>query len=137
MDIITNSLFPIIIACIVGLIVYGYMYWSRTDTTDTTDTPDDKKPVNIFLPLMVSIVTWFLATTFVKYRVDAMQVPTASLDKPKPVIGPSMAGGGDLLMHNTVDLNSIMNAGKETVINIHRKRYTLPPLDVFTDIAKF
>jgi hypothetical protein len=55
LDIIQN---PMFIAIIAGTFTYLYMWW--TNEKRYSKNPDQKKPVNIYIPAIVTFVTWAL-----------------------------------------------------------------------------
>jgi hypothetical protein len=54
-DILQN---PMFIAIVAGTLTYVYMWW--TNDKKYAKNPEEKKPVNIYIPAIVTLVTWAL-----------------------------------------------------------------------------
>ena len=89
MDILKN---PIIISVIVGTLTYYYLVWNKSKKDE-----ENKKPVGLFTPLVVTIITWLIVFGLQQYGLEALQ--------PEEKI--SYGGGNDIF--NTVDTVSSLN----------------------------
>lgn len=65
MDILKN---PIIIGLISGTLTYAYMTWSVNEENKKIKDKKNKKEINLIIPLIVLIITWFIAYAYFEHQ---------------------------------------------------------------------
>jgi len=72
MDIVKN---PIIIGLFAGAITYLYMSWTIDEEHKKREkkhkNKKEKEDVNLFIPLVVAVIFWFIAYAYFEYQPDA------------------------------------------------------------------
>ena len=64
MDIVKN---PIVIALVSGVITYVYLSWQADKNNKKKKHRKNKEEVNLMIPFVVSLITWFLAYAYFEY----------------------------------------------------------------------
>jgi hypothetical protein len=102
LDLIKN---PIIIALFAGVLTYIYMVWSNENKNKNRKDAPIKKPVNLIIPLVVTVIVWVLAHGYFvtsKSEDELISVPTNNLitNSIKPIMGSGykLVGGNNVMM---------------------------------------
>ena len=130
---------PIIIGIIAGVLTYGYMYW-EADRKHKENPKVQKRSVGLITPAVVSVIVWFLASSYLDNR---------SVSQPSGIIGPSGPIGSTGVVQSTGPKTSLVgnrtyklvdsagSFGSESYRLIGKNNIKLPPTDVFIDLARF
>lgn len=132
-DILKN---PIVIGVFVATSTYLYMWYSENKRM-VKNPKTKKKPVNVITPLVIGVITWFIASSYLKNQ-DSTQVSATPIKTQVP----TLAGGmnGKLKHHIVTAKGSIHSDGTLGSASYHvigKNNIRLPPTDVFIDLAKF
>jgi len=127
---------PITIGIIFAALTYGYMHYNYK--MQLAKNPKAKKNINIITPLIVGVLVWFIASTFMGSN-NIAQVSHVQ-QRIEPV--QSIVGGGDMIN----DLQNLNEGSAESIGNtlmsasyniLGRNKIQLPPVDVHIDFATF
>jgi len=61
---------PIIIGLVAGVITYAYLSWQTDKENKKKKHRKDKQEVNLIIPLVVSVIMWFIAYAYFEYTPD-------------------------------------------------------------------
>lgn len=129
---------PIIIGIIAGVLTYGYMTW-EADRKHKQNPKSEKKNIGFITPAVVSVITWFLASSYFDRSptaefISSPQEPNnlvVNRSLPQPTVGGGMVNPKPRLVEPN---NSF---GSESYHLIGKNNVKLPPNDVFIDLARF
>lgn len=110
---------PIIIGIIFGIITFLILYWMVYQENQKRNPLDKQKSVNLLIPIIVSVIVWFLAGTFLDYmgnNDNKIEQTISQLPEPK---------------------TNYLSEGSEVYYLIGKNNIKLPSTDVFIDVAKF
>lgn len=70
MNILKN---PTVLGLIIGTLVYGYLYYTTNERNEENEKKKkhrrkEKETVNIAIPLVVAVITWFIAYAYFEYN---------------------------------------------------------------------
>lgn len=124
---------PIIIAIVVGILTYLYLYWDN-ERKYKNNPKIKKESVSFVIPAVVAVITWFITNNlFKKNKVNEITKPLNEIQ----------SGGIKLLETNPI-INKIKISERltdsfdsNTFHLIGKNAIKLPQTDVFIDIAKF
>jgi hypothetical protein len=75
MDIVKN---PVIIGLLAGTITYAYLTWSLTEKNKKRQKKGQKKEeVNLIIPLVVTIIGWFIAYAYFEHAPEKQPHPSS------------------------------------------------------------
>jgi len=71
---------PIIIGLVAGVITYAYLTWQVEKENKKKKHRKEKEEVNLLIPLVVSIIVWFIAYAYFEYtpnqsKINNIQIP--------------------------------------------------------------
>jgi heme/copper-type cytochrome/quinol oxidase subunit 2 len=78
---------PIIIGLVAGVITYAYLSWQAEKENKKKKHRKDKEEVNLLIPLVVSVIVWFIAYAYFEYTPEQPHVNNQTLP---PIINNDM-----------------------------------------------
>jgi hypothetical protein len=83
MDIIKN---PVIIGLLAGVLTYAYLTWSLEEKNKKKQKKGQKKEeINLIIPLVVSVIIWFIAYAYFEYSPERNTVANNFLERGQPI----------------------------------------------------
>lgn len=73
---------PIIIGLVAGVITYAYLSWQNEKENKKKKHRKDKEEVNLLIPLVVSIIMWFIAYAYFEYTPEQPRLGNAHVLPP-------------------------------------------------------
>jgi hypothetical protein len=128
MNYIKNPIVIGIIACIISLL---YIYYTRQYNSEIEDELKNKK-INYITPLIIGVITWFLAESLLTKSDNIIKVPHNG----NSIIKPIDMNIGKNMNSNIVD-ETICTDGTNTYNIVSKNNIKLPSMDVFIDLANF
>lgn len=94
---------PIIIGLVAGVITYAYLSWQTETENKKKKHRKNKEEVNLIIPLVVSVIMWFIAYAYFEY-------------KPEPVSAHSIPPNLNHL--NNIDMNNFLGNSSKIPVPI-------------------
>ena len=111
MDIIKN---PVVIASVAGVLTYVYLYWNYKKAVKKNKHKNKKvKPVNLMVPLGVTIIVWLVAFLYFGNEVEEQSVNIEPMnDRMMMMRNPLMLGGKQqIISDDSVDSYQLISKG--------------------------
>jgi len=140
---------PLFIAIVIGIMTYLYLFWEN-EQTYMKNPKATKQPVGLLTPLVVTLISWFIASYFlgnisfgstsIENQLIQPQMQPQMQPQIQPLVQPLVPSIGLPVQNGGYKIDnsrfSALSSENMTYHLIGKNNIKLPQTDVFIDVAK-